>query len=191
MRRFLGFCLMAVGLMVLSAEAPGQMPPSYVSPWVPDKAGRTAADKAREAAIRILQAHCTLTDAQRDSINNSNDQANKSVTEAQAEYRRAGQMLLDVSKLTDASIRLNPPDRDDVTKADDVLKSYGIKIPTSYSQAFAVLADDVLNEQKALSEVKFRGEPSDLQALKTIMLVRGQIAEIYLAITTLTIYGSG
>src|SRR5271168_5120658 len=144
MRGLFRLCILAILLISPGAQKSfAQDTPSYVNPFVPNKAPPSVAQKAREAAIRALDAHCALTNAHQFAVKGSNNDANKLVGIARTGFAVAAQMFLDVSKNLNVGILLNPPERDDVRRAYASLDRYGIRRPKSYADAFAIMYGEI------------------------------------------------
>ncbi|MGD0109153.1 MAG: hypothetical protein ABSC06_34725 [Rhodopila sp.] len=188
--RSLNPCLIALTILTAAIPASAQDAPSYVTPYVPSRAAPGVGQKARAAAIRFLSAQCTLNEAHRQAVDGSNEEANRLIGDARTAFADSAQMFLNIAKIMNANIVLNPPDRDEVTKAIASLGRYDIKKPGSYVGAFVIMHDEIDRGAARLSDIRFRGSESDLRVLAAMIDLQGRMAEVFLDITTLTVFGA-
>ncbi len=190
MRAFAALCLLLVGAAALPVPGLARGAPSYARPWVPPRSDPGLAKKAESGALALLRANCNLNDAQSALISGDVDKANELISEAVTEYFSGAGSFLSVSKSKDTDAALHAPSRSEVETAFRSLERYKISAPETYHDAYASLSGWITSETERINGVRFKGERSDVEILRRLISVQGGIAEIFLDITTLTVFAS-
>ena len=160
-----------------------------LNPTVPMKASKEAKNASRQAARFLMQAQCDVHEA----LKSRDVDGNKAIKKAQDNFKAAETKFVEAARSmsgTDDTLKVkdgNP----DAGRAYDALLANGFDMPVSYSQALTILAKASGNAASTLSDFRYGPyEEANFRVMDRLIETSGANAEVFIAISRLTVAGS-